>query len=76
MLLVIGSVLFEFGDLGMSVALMHMAVGRTVDDQAEDFRTAVVPTAIHLAFALVDFPKVQIGDHFAFTFGQLQLATR
>ncbi|MNC80245.1 hypothetical protein D3C75_1329770 [compost metagenome] len=50
----------------MGSTLMHIGRGRAVDQQAEQFRTTVVPDRIHHAFALVDQRQVEVGNHHAF----------
>ena len=47
--------------------LMDMGDGRAIDQQAEQFRAAVVAARIHLPLALIDQSEIEIGDHHAFT---------
>src|SRR5438445_13331978 len=54
----------------MRVALMHMGLRRTVDQEAEQFRAAVVTARVHQALALVDDPEIEIGDDLAFARSQ------
>jgi hypothetical protein len=46
---------------------MDMGAGCVIDKQAEQFGTTVVTAGVHERLAFVNQPKVQIGDHLAFT---------
>jgi hypothetical protein len=52
---------------------MHMARRCAVDQQAQQFRAAVVTARIHHAFSLVDQAHVEVDDHLAFAFSQRAL---
>ena len=47
-------------------ALMDVLGRRPIDQQAEQFGTAVVTARVHESLAGVDLGKVEISDHFAF----------
>jgi hypothetical protein len=48
-------------------ALVDIRRGHPVDQQAEQFRAAVMTSRIHQPLAGVDLGKVEISDYFAFT---------
>src|SRR5687767_11374945 len=48
-------------------ALMNVRRGRPIDQEAEQFRTAVMTARVHEPLAGVDLGEVQIRDHVAFT---------
>src|SRR5580700_2871430 len=44
----------------MSAALMDMGLRRAIDQQAEQFRPAIMTARVHQALALVDRPEIEI----------------
>ena len=52
---------------GLQATLMDMGSRRAIDQQAEQFRAAVVAARIHHSLAPVDQGEIEIGNHHAFT---------
>src|SRR4051812_46209120 len=48
-------------------AIVDVCGRRAVDQQAQQFRTAVMPTGVHLRLSAVDQREVENGDHLALT---------
>src|SRR3954463_14050062 len=46
--------------------IVNVGLWRAIDEQAEQFRAAVVAAGVHLRLALVDQREVKVCDHLAF----------